>query len=36
MYDKESGVGKISFSKMELAKKINMPYSTLAKVTKEL
>lgn len=36
MYDKESGIGKISYSKMELAEKINMPYSTLARTTNEL
>ena len=36
MYDKESGTGKISYNKMELAKKINMPYSTLARTTNEL
>lgn len=36
MYDKESGTGKISYSKMELAEKINMPYSTLVKATREL
>lgn len=36
MFDKESGLGKISFSKMELAEKINMPYSTLVKATRDL
>lgn len=36
MYDKESGTGKISYNKMELAEKINMPYSTLARTTNEL
>lgn len=36
MYDKESGVGKISYTKQELAKLINMPYSTLTRVTREL
>ena len=36
MYDKESGTGKVSYSKMELAEKINMPYSTLVKATREL
>ena len=33
MYDKESGLGKISYSKMELANKINMPYPSLVRVT---
>ena len=36
MLDKESGVGKIQYSKMELAQKINMPYSTLVRTTREL
>lgn len=36
MYDKESGIGKTSYSKMELAEKINMPYPTLVKATREL
>lgn len=36
MFDKESGTGKITYSKMELAEKINMPYSTLARTTNEL
>lgn len=36
MYDKQSGTGKINYSKMELANKINMPYSTLARTTNEL
>lgn len=36
MCDKESGIGKVLLSKMELAKRINMPYSTLARTTKEL
>lgn len=36
MYDKESGVGKIKYTKMELAQKINMPYSTLVRITREL
>lgn len=36
MYDKESGVGKISFSKMELAEKMNMSYPTVARTTNEL
>lgn len=36
MYDKESGIGKTSYSKMELSEKINMPYPTLVKATREL
>lgn len=36
MEDKQSGIGKVSYSKMELANKINMPYSTLARTTNEL
>ena len=36
MYDKESGVGKISYNKMELAEKINMSYPTVARTTNEL
>lgn len=36
MYDKESGIGKTSYSKKELADKINMSYPTLVRTTKEL
>ena len=36
MINKKSGTGNINFSKMELAEKINMPYSTLVKATREL
>lgn len=36
MYDKESGIGKTSYSKKELAEKINMPYPTVVKATREL
>ena len=36
MTNKESGVGKIAYSKMELAQLINMPYSTLVKATRAL
>lgn len=36
MKDKKSGIGKISYSKKELSEMINMPYSTLARLTKEL
>lgn len=36
MQNKDSGIGKVSYSKMELAEKINMPYSTLVKATREL
>ena len=36
MYDKESGIGKVSYSKKELSEKINMPYPTLVKATREL
>lgn len=36
MKNKETGVGVIKYSKMELAKLINMPYSTLVKATREL
>lgn len=36
MYDKESGIGKVSYSKKELSEKINMPYPTLIKATREL
>lgn len=36
MVDKESGIGKISYSKHELAEKINMPYPTLVKTSREL
>ena len=36
MYDKESGIGKTSYSKKELAEKINMPYPTVVKTTREL
>lgn len=36
MYDKESGTGKISYNKMELAEKINMSYRSVVKNTNEL
>lgn len=36
MKDKESGIGKISYSKKELSEMINMPYSTLTKITRNL
>lgn len=36
MLEKETGVGKINYSKMELAKLINIPYSTLVRTTREL
>lgn len=36
MIGKETGIGKISISKMELAKLINMPYSTLVRTAREL
>ena len=36
MQDKQSGIGKVNYSKMELAEKINMPYPTLVKATKAL
>ena len=36
MTGKETGIGKITYSKMELAKLINMPYSTLVRTSREL
>ena len=36
MLEKETGVGKINYSKMELAKLINTPYSTLVRTLREL
>jgi DNA-binding transcriptional regulator YhcF (GntR family) len=36
MLEKETGIGKINYSKMELAKLINIPYSTLVRTTREL
>ena len=36
MTGKETGVGKITYSKMELAKLINTPYPTLVRTLREL
>lgn len=36
MTGKETGVGKVTYTKMELAKLINMPYSTLVRTSREL
>lgn len=36
MTEKETGVGKVTYTKMELAKLINTPYSTLVRTLREL
>lgn len=36
MTGKETGIGKVTYTKMELAKLINMPYSTLVRTSREL
>lgn len=36
MFDKESYIGKVGYSKMELAQKINMSYPTVARLTASL
>jgi DNA-binding HxlR family transcriptional regulator len=36
MTGKETGVGKVTYTKMELAKLINTPYSTLVRTLREL
>ena len=36
MTEKETGIGKVTYTKMELAKLINTPYSTLVRTLREL